>query len=255
MSSKGTKGSKVSYDVVKSESTKDFENSLTMKDNSLSSNTVEMRGVDLNTTNEGEHRLDIKLNENESNNSYVQTIKKLKKDRKYGKQWCLLFYKNDPLMTIGPDWCYFLVLTGLVFLSFYLMFIVFGNYLRFTYQMIGIGIYIFQFGCYIISVLANPGIPSSKHYDEVLARPELMNVKYNLCSVCGSLVNVENSTLTYHCNDCGVCIEGFDHHCPWTSKCIGQGNLKAFYLFVTTTFIYFIYFIIAIFGMRPQPNN
>ncbi|PHJ23740.1 dhhc zinc finger domain-containing protein [Cystoisospora suis] len=34
---------------------------------------------------------------------------------------------------------------------------------------------------------------------------------------------------SYHCEDCRVCIEGYDHHCPWTSKCIGKGNAKEFY--------------------------
>ena len=36
---------------------------------------------------------------------------------------------------------------------------------------------------------------------------------------------------TEHCSDCGVCIEGMDHHCPWSSKCIGKGNLKIFWAF------------------------
>jgi len=29
-----------------------------------------------------------------------------------------------------------------------------------------------------------------------------------------------------------VCIEDLDHHCPWSSKCIGGGNIKAFYVFL-----------------------
>ena len=38
-----------------------------------------------------------------------------------------------------------------------------------------------------------------------------------------------------HCPDCGVCISEMDHHCPWTSKCIGAGNTKLFYGFVVST--------------------
>jgi len=33
----------------------------------------------------------------------------------------------------------------------------------------------------------------------------------------------------YHCEDCLVCIEDYDHHCVFFSKCIGGGNLKAFW--------------------------
>ena len=48
----------------------------------------------------------------------------------------------------------------------------------------------------------------------------------------------------YHCDDCDVCIEEYDHHCPWTSKCIGRGNLIPFYVFVGSTLILFFYLIV-----------
>ena len=46
---------------------------------------------------------------------------------------------------------------------------------------------------------------------------------------------------SYHCRDCDVCIRGYDHHCPWTSKCIGTNNLTRFYIFIIMTPIYLIY--------------
>ncbi len=49
-----------------------------------------------------------------------------------------------------------------------------------------------------------------------------------------------------HCNYCGACIDGLDHHCPWSGKCIGENNLKVFNWFVG--FVCFeIYFIGGIF--------
>ena len=32
-----------------------------------------------------------------------------------------------------------------------------------------------------------------------------------------------------HCDDCDVCIDNFDHHCVFFSKCIGGGNISCFY--------------------------
>ena len=33
----------------------------------------------------------------------------------------------------------------------------------------------------------------------------------------------------YHCEDCEVCIEQYDHHCVFFSKCIGGGNIIPFW--------------------------
>ena len=33
----------------------------------------------------------------------------------------------------------------------------------------------------------------------------------------------------YHCSDCRVCIEDYDHHCVFFSKCIGGGNIYCFW--------------------------
>ena len=46
-----------------------------------------------------------------------------------------------------------------------------------------------------------------------------------------------------HCYDCGICIEGYDHHCPWTSKCIGKRNKYSFYMFMGSIMLIFGYFI------------
>ncbi|RYY70057.1 hypothetical protein EON63_22990 [archaeon] len=38
------------------------------------------------------------------------------------------------------------------------------------------------------------------------------------CTFC----KVQRPISARHCYDCGVCIDGLDHHCPWTGKCIGN---------------------------------
>jgi len=52
-----------------------------------------------------------------------------------------------------------------------------------------------------------------------------------------------------HCEFCQVCIEGFDHHCPWMGKCIGKDNVCAFYTFIAVAFSSLAYiFLIALLG-------
>lgn len=41
-------------------------------------------------------------------------------------------------------------------------------------------------------------------------------------------------------------IKGFDHHCPWVSKCVGRGNINGFYVFVFSTMLLFGYLILGL---------
>jgi hypothetical protein len=55
-------------------------------------------------------------------------------------------------------------------------------------------------------------------------------LQYTACSRC----HVMRGSGTQHCYDCGLCVRELDHHCPWSSKCIGAGNIVAFRWFLGT---------------------
>lgn len=77
---------------------------------------------------------------------------------------------------------------------------------------------------FVLLSLSNPGIP--QRFVDNLSTADLeraMTSKLLYCSICKIIIRAGSDT--EHCPDCDICIEGMDHHCPWSSKCIGRGNL------------------------------
>jgi len=61
------------------------------------------------------------------------------------------------------------------------------------------------------------------------------------CNAC----NIIQPRGCLHCEYCEVCIVGWDHHCPWMSKCIGGQNLQAFNRFMGVSMISLTYVVIV----------
>ena len=85
---------------------------------------------------------------------------------------------------------------------------------------------------YLITSLINPGIPNRDHYSKYFIKnnPDLPSSSVVKCSICN--IVVPKHFRISHCNRCQVCVKNYDHHCPWTGKCIGERNLTPFYVFL-----------------------
>ena len=84
------------------------------------------------------------------------------------------------------------------------------------------------------TVLGNPGFP-----DTTITENDIKRVKKNPSYWCPDCKIIRKKEMC-HCEDCDACITDYDHHCPWMGKCIGGGNLIAFYCFIGGFFFFML---------------
>jgi hypothetical protein len=148
---------------------------------------------------------------------------------------------GNPLFIIGPHWPMYFCYCGIVSLFMGILFFSqIWNKMSKIVRILGEIIYLFYFVSYTLTFLLNPGYPRNT----IGRRTGKPRKNYYFCEICEFWINKDS--LTSHCFDCNICIEGYDHHCPWTSKCIGSYNLFSSYVFLITLIINFIFFILLV---------
>ena len=161
--------------------------------------------------------------------------------KKLGRTYTLFGDKDgSPFIVIGPHWCMYAWFCSIMVSIYIFLLFHYWNYMKILFRIAGVGSFLTYFISYTFIFLANPGIPK---YDEnaILGKPR---EKYSICKRCGIWRSIEKNT--YHCFDCDICIEGYDHHCPWTGKCIAKKNLNAFYIFLVSILGAFCFFITGV---------
>ncbi len=161
--------------------------------------------------------------------------------KKLGHTLCLFSDKmGNPFIMIGPHWLMYVIFCGAVTTGYILFSIFFWKKLNLFMIIIGIATLCLYFISYTGTFLLNPGYPE-RNEESLLGKPR---IKYKYCEYCDIWERVDMNIT--HCFECGVCVEGFDHHCPWTGKCIGRKNIYYFNTFLASVFISFIYFVLAL---------
>eukprot|EP00753_Platysulcus_tardus_P002997 PLAT12149.1.p1 GENE.PLAT12149.1~~PLAT12149.1.p1 ORF type:complete len:201 (-),score=45.53 PLAT12149.1:150-752(-) len=91
------------------------------------------------------------------------------------------------------------------------------------------------------TAFSDPGVVHMEPGDEEELLEEGALDDRPVCNVCG-IIRMRG---VVHCSECGVCIEGYDHHCPWMGQCIGKNNLSSFYRFICLVFTLILYLAFA----------
>ena len=220
-----------------------------ISDNSNKSKIESSESTYLNLKDKNINSDSIRINEEDNRNNNLnntQTGFLTKKTTYYlytklGNTYALFGDKyGSPLIVIGPQWYMYFCCCSIINIIFLLFFKKFWIYMNIFFQSIGIIIFLAFCISYSYTSLVNPGIPK---YDEnaILGKPR---ENYRFCRPCGIWTSLEENTS--HCFDCDICYEGFDHHCPWTGKCIAKKNTYSFYIFIVTILCAFCYFVTAL---------
>ena len=167
----------------------------------------------------------------------------------YGKYKIFSYDSNgDPLYLIGPDYGFFIAI--LIVNLIYFLFIsgILIALTKYYVAIIGILLNISQFASCIICGIKNPGLPKKALQNELLIINEPN--RYSKCPLCFFII--DKSKHYKHCKICKCCCEGLDHHCPWTSKCVGRGNIFYFHGMLVMVCVVFVYLIVAILVLGPK---
>ncbi|CAK9079060.1 Putative ZDHHC-type palmitoyltransferase 2 (Zinc finger DHHC domain-containing protein 2) [Durusdinium trenchii] len=145
---------------------------------------------------------------------------------------------------VGPHWCCsFVMLSVILAIGFSFMSYNSGRG-SWLHSFLGLLATLGSAVSFLACATANPGIlqptPGSAGGP---GKPEQYfpsNGKRH-CTAC----DIKQPVGVLHCDYCHVCIQGWDHHCPWMNKCIGENNLLFFNSFLAISLSSLGYIVLA----------
>lgn len=140
------------------------------------------------------------------------------------------------------------LLVGIFTIPYYMYF---GQFYKIIFYYLGISIYILLVIFHLLTSLINPGLPPKKYFLENFKMDQSDMQNYIICKQCKLVMDLNKGT--EHCIDCNICVMGNDHHCQWTSKCVGKNNLLIFNIFLKLLFINICYMFFALITIVVAP--
>ena len=192
------------------------------------------------------------LKSNNNTNNIIMNEKEIKEINKYifnfKKLGNLIIISEDEKeikYIIGPFFPILFILN--LSANIFILIAVYKNIPK-IFKTIGTLMNLFQIYLFFITSTRNPGLPS-KEYEKLVYEEENKSAKnYRKCKDCKLWINTDEKTI--HCRKCGICIEGYDHHCDCINICVGKKNIKNFYLLVLVSFLVIIYAILMTMGFK-----
>jgi hypothetical protein len=194
--------------------------------------------------------LTVQNNDNENNiKMNEEEIKQIKPNffnlKKIGNLIIISEDEKEIKYIMGPMFPILLLLN--ISANIFLQIFVFKK-IPIIFKTIGSIMNLVQIYFFIISSIKNPGLPS-KDYEKLVYEEENKTAKnFRKCKDCKLWINTDEKTI--HCKKCGICIEGYDHHCDCINICVGKKNLKNFYILILCSFLLIVYSIFIYMGFK-----
>ena len=157
-----------------------------------------------------------------------------------------LYFKEYPLISIGPELSYPFLCILIMIVSYYVFLNIFQNHKGSTFYKINKICFFCYIFFHIFSTVFNPGIPSKKYClknEKDFNEKKLNDLDSYKCKNCNIRLKVKD--YSSHCSKCDICYINLDHHCQWIGHFVAKNNKIFFYCFACSIWCYWL----SCFGM------
>ena len=161
------------------------------------------------------------------------------KPRKMGKIRACFYIKRTPIISIGNNIIYPLLLIICVCIIYIIIWLYFFEGSGIMLKKLFNYLFVIYLISHLLSIYINPGIPSFKYHQIVkndLKEKKIHKFSCSKCKKCNLRYKLEDDV--GHCNKCNICYFGYDRHCFWIGHCIGKYNKLFFICFVLSLFTF-----------------
>ena len=164
----------------------------------------------------------------------------IKKPHKLGKIRVGFYINSYPLISLGNDIFYPLLLILFICLLYIVIWMFFFHDSGYLLKKLFNYFFVFYLVFHILAISVNPGIPSFNYHQIIkhdLEENKANKFNYTKCKKCKLFYKLKDNI--GHCKLCNICYFGYERHSFWIGHCIGLYNKFFFICFVLSfwTFI------------------